>query len=1470
MADSLGFDKLGSTNYGHWATDFKAFITIKVLDDAVCGTAGAVDADKDKVAMAWLTRAVLPMHYGTLTRAGTARAAWQALRDVHVKECKARQLALLQALNDLCKLSSETVTVYVGRAMDLRDGLQAAGHDISDQELVLRLMSGLKHLREYDTIVTVMMSKDELTLSDLQAKLLIEEARVTATAGVDAQMERAFYSAGSNSHRFALGYGFNRFAPGQGNRFGSRQGRGRAGSGFVPTCYYCKEVGHFKGDCPKLKAKERAEREGARGGDHGNPRSGGRGGEGYGRTYAMAAIPINLRNPVKDRVPSFVNTWRGAEWVVDTGAGHHITGELTSLINRRPADVTVTFANGEARKVIVKGDVLIVLKDGDRITLSDVLYVEGAAANLLSVPCATRKGSEFFFSSDWTGDYCVIKHRGKDVAAAYKGAHGVFCIRNHNKVSGLEPHSGQTREEWHKDMLFSTVDWDAKMAELAYATADKAGAGEQAPVLLTALHGEVAAGEQAPEVAAGEQAPVLLTTSDGAAAAGEQAVQVAAGELAAEAGTRAQLWHRRYGHLGYGNMSRLVTEDMVAGLPVPAKEFEVSKKTTCEPCIFAKSHRLPFPTAGEAVDATAPMQLIHMDRCGPLPEPTLGDKRYVATFLDDFSKLSEVRLISHKANVPDVVQDVITLMENQSGHKCKSVRTDNGKEYVNARLSAFFRDKGIVHQKSAAYTPEQNGAAERINRTLMERARAMLADADLPADLWGKAVLTANHIRCRSPAANKPRTPWELFYGVKPDVSHLRVFGATAYMHVPKEKRNKLDQRAERGIMVGYPDGVKGYCIMLPDGRIMVSRDVHFDESVGTARRDRCQQSPPPDVHVQVTAVPGVLPAMLPAVPAPDDVIAPNVAVLGDDAPAAADPEPEAPAAAAPAGDVQPDIGAPVADAPAPRYPARDRRPPGEWFKQTGAHAALVVVAPTTVEEAMASEQAEQWRDAMNDEMASLNLNQTWELEQPPEYARVIPVKWVFAVKTNADGDVERFKARLVAKGYVQREGIDFQEIFAPVGMYATLRMLLAKAAALDLEVHQMDIKTAFLNGTIDEDLYVQQPPGYVQGDGSLACRLKRALYGLRQAPRQWHAALKEKLESCGFEASQGDPGLFVYNSKSNAIYLHVYVDDILIVSKDLALVQWAKDCIKDAFDARDLGEAKLYLGMTIERDRQARTLKLGQERLTAQLLETYRMMDAKPASVPLTAGTTLVKDEGKLLDQAKFPFCHVVGSLMHLTNCTRPDIAFTVGSLAKFMQQPTTAHWNAAMGVLRYLRSTKDHGVCFGGNRDEREFVGYCDADYAGDLDTRRSTTAYVFIYNGGAVSWSSRRQQTVAVSTTEAEYMAASAAVREALWLKKLLGDLDIVNVNNPIMIMSDNQGAIKLLHNPITSVRSKHIDVIYHFARERIARKEVAIEYVRTDHMLADVLTKALPKVKHAFCCAGMGVSKAVMGVSNAAVI
>jgi hypothetical protein len=275
---------------------------------------------------------------------------------------------------------------------------------------------------------------------------------------------------------------------------------------------------------------------------------------------------------------------------------------------------------------------------------------------------------------------------------------------------------------------------------------------------------------------------------------------------------------------------------------------------------------------------------------------------------------------------------------------------------------------------------------------------------------------------------------------------------------------------------------------------------------------------------------------------------------------------------------------------------------------------------------------------------------------------------------------------------------------------------------------------------------------------------------------------------------------------------------------------------------------------MDIIRDRANRTIKLAQGRLTADLLAKHNMQDnTKSLSTPLSTSTKLIK-EGEPLDRSTYGYAQLVGSLMYLSVCTRPDISQAVGALARYMANPTTAHWQAAKAVLRYINGTADFGITFGPSNPGLE--AYCDADYAGDIDTRRSTTGYVFILNGGAISWSSRLQQTVAASTTEAEYMAAASATKEALWLRHLLRDLsvDLPTIN----IKADNQSAIKLLKNPVFSMRSKHIDVIYHFARERVSRNEISFTYIKTDHMVADVLTKPVPATKFSYCRDAMGLT------------
>lgn len=913
----------------------------------------------------------------------------------------------------------------------------------------------------------------------------------------------------------------------------------------------------------------------------------------------------------------------------------------------------------------------------------------------------------------------------------------------------------------------------------------------------------------------------------------------------------AELWHRRFGHLGYGNLERLVRENLVDGIGVPANAFKTAGAEVCEPCELSKQHRHPFP-ASETKTAR-PVELVHMDVCGPMATTSLGGSKYLATFLDDWTGLCVVKPVALKSEVPAAVQDVLNLLENLSGHKLRAVRTDRGGEYLNRELDRYFAAKGVLHQTTAPYTPEQNGKAERLNRTLMERVRAMLADSGLDQSLWSEAAQTATYIRNRSPTATGAKTPFELFFGTRPDVRGMRAFGCTAYVHIPKGQRTKLDPVSLKGVFVGYEAGSKAYRVLLPDrNRVVVSRDVTFNEAPSKPAESEAVPEPAELRGVLVDVGGGDGAERAPA-GGDGEPVEPN-----DDAEEFVDARDNAEVDEAPAEEVEPAPNAPPAPPAQPgtfaggRFPARQRQPPRPYWQ---AHAAEVelMTAPNTVEEALARPDAAEWVAAMNEEVEALLSKETYTLVELPRGKKALGVKFVFTIKRDANGNVERYKARLVVKGFLQREGVDFNEVFAPVSKHSTLRALLALVAAEDLELHQLDIKTAFLNGDLEEEVYVEQPPGFKQGGPGVVCHLKKALYGLRQAPRAWHLTLKAELAKLGFIPSEADPALFTSKRDGGRLYLLVYVDDILVAGARLDDVTGVKTEICATFEARDMGEARFFLGLEISRDRGARLLKLSQRRATADLVSKFGLEECKTRGTPLATSTRLTKTEGDPLDTSVYPYCELVGGLLYLSVCTRPDIAQAVGALARYMSHPMDAHWRGAKSVLRYLAGSLDVGLTFAD--DGNHLRGFCDADYAGDQDTRRSTTGFVFKLMGGAVSWSSKLQPTVAVSTTEAEYMAAAHAVREALWLRKLVSDLGVA-VEQPVPILCDNQAALSLLHNPITSVRSKHIDVQHHFARERVARQEVAFTYCATDSNAADGLTKILPDAKHAKFVEGLG--------------
>ncbi|KAJ9528322.1 hypothetical protein QJQ45_014305 [Haematococcus lacustris] len=978
------------------------------------------------------------------------------------------------------------------------------------------------------------------------------------------------------------------------------------------------------------------------------------------------------------------------------------------------------------------------------------------------------------------------------------------------------------------------------------------------------------------------------------------------------------------------------SEGMVKGVPTTAAQFRAaaSDPAVCVGCVKGKqSKNVAFADPSpNAAPVTAPLGLIHMDVCGPMHARARDGSLYVATFLDEHTKLSVCVPISSKAQVPDVVKTVIEQLENQSGFRCKAIRTDNGTEYVNSRMKEYCSSKGIVHQHSAPYSPQQNGAAERLNRTIFEKARSILHAADMSLSFWAHAAVFANHVRCLLPVSGQPLTPWEAFYGVKPDLSGLRVFGCRVWLHVPDHQRSKLQANpsnlsqpatpvapAEGGDSLqqtsssssedsGSSSGISrpGSSAQRPRSRPLVGIGAQQDSSSEpeqdvsasepeqvslTARYEpgshmwhqqqlqlidrlprpgigRFSLRPMPLARETVGAqseAPAAAPAAArPAAPA----AAPAAARPAAPAAASAAARPAAPAAAsaaarsaaptaapsaarpaAAASAVHPSAPMPAAPdsrpaspeapgAPQPRRnPPRDRRPPLRIRQpELNAMTDSPINDTPTVAEALAGPMADLWIEAMNAELASLHANQTWCLEERPANARVLPTKWVLKVKRDAAGNIEKLKARLVAKGFYQQSGVDVGDVYAPVSKHTTLRTLLAKAAAENMEIHQLDFETAFLNGQLQpgEVIYVQQPEGFEEGSINTVCRLQKALYGLRQAPRAWHARLSEELLSMGFKASEADPALFTLQLSTGMVYLLVYVDDCLLCTQqgDTAGLAYVKKQLSSAFKLKDLGEARWFLGMQLTRDRAEGTIKLDQHKFVQELVTAYSKSAAHSKPLPMAPAVKLVR-EGEALDTTLHHYSALVGSLLYLTCCTRPDIAFAVGALARHMSAPTKQHWSAACSVLCYLKGTADQGLLFGGVSG---LQGYSDADYAGDKDTARSTTGYLFTLNGGAISWSSRLQPTVAMSTAEAEYMAASSAAKEALWLRKLMRDLQLDA--SCVHLGCDNQAAIQLLHNPMATSRAKHIDVHHHFVRERISRGEVAFHYCHTSSMLADI--------------------------------
>ncbi|GJQ92982.1 retrovirus-related pol polyprotein from transposon TNT 1-94 [Tanacetum coccineum] len=508
---------------------------------------------------------------------------------------------------------------------------------------------------------------------------------------------------------------------------------------------------------------------------------------------------------------------------------------------------------------------------------------------------------------------------------------------------------------------------------------------------------------------------------------------------------------------------------------------------------------------------------------------------------------------------------------------------------------------------------------------------------------------------------------------------------------------------------------------------------------------------------------------------------------------------------------------------------------------------------PATYREAITSKDSDMWIAAMGEEIESLHKNKTWELVQLPERRKVVGCKWVFKMKTGLPGsNIVRFKARLVAKGYSQKEGIDYNEIFSPVVRHTSIRVLLSLVAHHDLELEQLDVKTAFLHGDLEEEIYMSQPEGFVvQGKEDYVCKLRKSLYGLKQSPRQWYKRFDSFMVKHGFSRSAYD--CCVYHKKApsgSLIYLLLYVDDMLVATKDMEEVKKLKILLNTEFDMKDLGAARKILGMEIIRDRKHGKLFLSQKSYIEKIISRFGMSSAKSVNTPSSANfrlstTCAPQNEAEIEYMSRIPYASAVGSLMYAMVCTRPDIAHAMSVVSRYMAHPGKEHWNAVKRIFRYLKGTSDVGLIYGGDR-EYLVAGYSDSDYAADLDARRSLTGYVFTIGNSVVSWKATLQPSVALSTTEAEYMALTEAAKEGIWLKGLIEDLGFPQ--DQATVFCDSMSAICLAKDQVYHDRTKHIDVRYHFIR---SERRIKVEKIGTQDNPADVFTKPVPLSKFRHC-------------------
>ncbi|GJT72675.1 retrovirus-related pol polyprotein from transposon TNT 1-94 [Tanacetum coccineum] len=745
-----------------------------------------------------------------------------------------------------------------------------------------------------------------------------------------------------------------------------------------------------------------------------------------------------------------------------------------------------------------------------------------------------------------------------------------------------------------------------------------------------------------------------------------------------------------------------------------------------------------------------------MDLFGPSAVRSYGGNRYTLVIVDDYSRYTWTRFLKDKTEAFDQFEIFSRQIQNQLGCSIVSIRTDHGREFDNeVQFREFCNANGITHNFSAPRTPQSNGVVERKNRTLQEMSRTMLNEQSLPQKFWCNVVDTSTYILNRILIrAILGKTPYELLRGRKPTLDYFRVFGSKCFILNTKDYLTKFDPKSYEGVFLGYSQNSKAYIILNKHTRkVEESLNVTFDETPPPSKTSPLVDDDLDEEEaIKVTEKKNLENDIMDETLEIDEIVNikesrnhPLENVIGN---------------------------------------LNQRTLRSQAQNQSNFFCFISTIEPKNVNEALGDES---WIVAMQEELNQFVANDVWELVPQPRNMTIIGTK-------------------LVAQGYNQQEGIDYDETYAPVARLESIRILLAYACALDFKLFQMDVKSAFLNGFINEEVYVAQPPGFIDFEKpDHVYKLKKALYGLKQAPKAWYDRLKAFLIKHEYKMGMVDNTLFTKKKSSNLIIVQIYVDDIIFGSTCQDMCDEFAKIMHDEFEMSMMGELNFFLGLQIKQMEDG--IFFNQSKYIKEMLKKFGLEESKPMKTPMSSDTKLTKDEE----------CESVDS-------------------TKYRGMIGTTHLG-----LWYPKGT------------DIETVVYANSDHAGDYVDRKSTSGICTFVGCCLTSWFSKKQTALAISTTEAEYVSAEKACQQALWMKQALIDYDVRLDDVPIMC--DNKGAIDLSKNPVQHSHTKHIEIRHHFLRDNVQKGHISIKKLSSVDNITDILTNPLKRESFSYLRLGL---------------